>query len=318
VSPAFTLNDPGSTGVTSVTFTASGNLIAGDLNGSAYLWQIGDVQPEATFPSTNGQGIFGVSLNPSGTILATATVNNPSYTKGGVVLWNTATRKPRATLTDPGGHGSGTPGAFTKDGTILAVADSNGEIYLWNPDTAKLTGTLPNPDSQSGQSANWLAFSPRTDYLAAGDGDGTTYLWNIQTRKLVTTFQDPDTHNGINTIAFSPDGTTLATGDGNGNVYLWNVATGALTATLRSPSGDAIGGVAFSPTDGALAVTANNAKDTQNSIYIWNAAHKLVATFHDPNSEAAYRLAFSPDGRYLAAADANAHTYLWNMTWLNP
>jgi WD40 repeat protein len=248
----------------------------------------------------------------------TATVNNPSYTEGSVVLWNTATRKPRATLTDPGGHGSGTPGAFTKDGTILAVADSNGEIYLWNPNTAKLIGVIPNPDSQSGQSANWLAFSPRTGYLAAGDGDGTTYLWNIQTRKLVKTFQDPDTHNGINTIAFSPDGTTLATGDGNGNVYLWNVATGALTATLRSPSGDAIGGVAFSSTDGALAVTANNAKGTQNSIYIWNAAHELVATFHDPNSEAAYRLAFSPDGRYLAAADANAHTYLWDMTWLNP
>jgi WD40 repeat protein len=315
VSPALTLYDPGSTGVTSVAFTASGGLVAGDLNGSAYLWNIASIQVKATFPSTNGHQTFGVSVSPGGTILAVSTVNS-NYTEGSVILWNTETRKPVATLNDPDGHGSGNPVVFTKDGTILAVADSNADVYLWNSATAKLVGALPDPDSESGKNDSGLALSPSTGYLAAGDGDGTTYLWNIQTRQLVSTFHDPNSQGVTGGVAFSPDGTLLAAGDGNGNVYLWNVSTGALAATLHGPAGEAIGGVAFDPKDGIVAATSNNPKATKTAICIWNATHTLVATLHDPHSQGAYRLKFSPSGDVLAVGDANAHTYIWNMNWL--
>jgi WD40 repeat protein len=47
------------------------------------------------------------------------------------------------------------------------------------------------------------------------------------------------------------------------------------------------------------------------------AARTRLATLHDPHSQGPFRLAFSPDGKILAVGDANAHTYLWNMTWLS-
>jgi WD40 repeat protein len=89
---------------------------------------------------------------------------NSNYTEGSVVLWDTATRKPTASLDDPHGHGSGNPhvlsgnpDVFTKDGTILAVADSNGNVYLWNLSTSTLSATLHGP---AGEAIGGVAFGP--------------------------------------------------------------------------------------------------------------------------------------------------------------
>jgi hypothetical protein len=314
VKPMLTLYDPGSTGVPSVAFTRGGDLVAGDLNGTAYLWDIGHVQIQAKFPSTNGQGIFGVTVSPDGSMLAVATLNS-RYNQGSIVLWDVAIRKPVATLNDRNGNGTSNPVVFTADGDTLAVADSNGKVYLWKSATGQPVGVLPDPDSQSGENDSGLAISPRTGYLAAGDGDGTTYLWDIQRRKLVSAFQDRDSKGVTGGVAFSTDGSLLAAGDGNGNVYLWNVATGALAATLHGPAGEAIGGVAFSR-DRILAATADSTNGAKHAICIWNTAHKLAATLQDPSTDPAYRLAFSPDGSELAVGDNNAHTYIWSMSWL--
>ena len=108
VIPAFRLYDPDSTGVYGVAFSQDGStLAAGDLNGSAYLWDVAKVKVAGTFPDSNGEGIFGVALSPDGTMLAASTVNVHGYTKGSIVLWNTSSGKLIDTLNAPNGRAFG-------------------------------------------------------------------------------------------------------------------------------------------------------------------------------------------------------------------
>ena len=79
-----------------------------------------------------------VAYGPGGTTLAAADYN------GNIYLWDIATKKMTATLTDPGSKGVDSV-AYAPDGTTLAAADSNGNIYLWDIATKTITATLTDP-----------------------------------------------------------------------------------------------------------------------------------------------------------------------------
>lgn len=95
--------------------------------------------------------------------------NTPTY------LWDVATEKITATLTDPGGQGTFAV-AFAPDGTTLATGDENGSTYLSDVATHKITATFADPHSQTVLA---VAFAPDGAALATADGNGNTYLWHI-------------------------------------------------------------------------------------------------------------------------------------------
>ena len=91
-------------------------------------------------------------------------------------MWDAATRRLVATLTDPAKRRSVNVVAYSPDGTTLAAGDYNGRTYLWDAATRRLVTTLPGA---LGLSVFGLAFSPDGKTLAAGNQNGI-YLWDTR------------------------------------------------------------------------------------------------------------------------------------------
>lgn len=244
-------------------------------------------------------------------------------------------RKPIATIKDPRGSKGASAGAFSPDGTTLAISDNNGRTYLWGLAARRWIGKLPPGPCQGG--AVQVLFSPDGKTLAViggqrsdGSSSGISCLWNLASGREVATFTvplSPIVHNGVSAsggaagAAFSPDGRTLAIADSNGDTYLWDVATGRQAAVFTDPhatdpdSTTFVDSVAFSPDGRTLAV------GDDRQINIWDlATHRVTAILTDPSggseqdgSGTANALAFSPDGATLAVGDGNGNVYLWDL-----
>ncbi len=249
----------------------------------------------------------GVAFGPSARTLAVGSVNNngnASGTGGSTYVWDIATKKVTATLTDPGREGVAYV-TYGPGGTTLAAADYNGSTYLWDIATRKITATLPDPGSKGVDS---VAYAPGGTTLAAADNNGSTYLWDIATRKITATLPDPGS-KGVDYVAYAPGGTTLAAADYNGSTYLWDIVTRKITATLPDPGSEGVDSVAYAPGGTTLA-----AADFNGSIYLWDiASKKITATLTDPGSKGVDYVAYAPGGTTLAAADTNGSTYLWDI-----
>jgi WD40 repeat protein len=291
----------------------------------------------ATLRPRGSRGTSSAAFSPDGKTLAILGGN------GSTCLWDLATRRQVATVTDPGNDTIGVDGgAFSPGGKTLAIADSNGSTYLWDVATRRLAATLTDPSGVQFESpfVAAVAFSPDGAMLAAGDLDDSTYLRDVATRRAVATLTDPDNgryedSGGIESVAFSKDG-TLAVGDGDGNAYLWDAATRRVIATIFPPinvleanslfyngnadvygevegGGDPIGvSVAFSADGKVLAIGVDYGYGTD----VWNSTGtQQTATVTDPGGDntVAPQLALSPDGGMLAVVDNNGRTYLWRL-----
>ena len=238
--------------------------------------------------------------------LAIGSINNDGSI-GTTYIWDIATRKVTATLTDPGGQGVYSV-AFGPGGTTLAAGGNDGSTYLWDISTRKVIAALPDP---GGYGVFSVAFGPGGTTLAAGDSSGSTYLWDISTRKVTATLPNPGGYE-VSSVAFGPGGTTLAAGarNGGGSTYLWDISTRKVIAALSDPGGLSVQSVAFGPGGTTLA-----AGDSNGSTYLWDiSTRKVTATLSDPGGLSVQSVAFGPGGTTLAAGDSNGSTYLWDIS----
>ena len=205
--------------------------------------------------------------------------------------------------------GENTPaaGAFSPDGTQIAIGYRNGPAKLWSVFSESIEAELPV--FLHGGPATRITFSPDGKLLATSGWSNEAILWDVDTRTIRFTFKHED---AVSAILFSPDGRFLATGSMDTTTKLWDVETGKQFRSfahpeyrrpLAYPSGHTeiyneggIRCIAFSP-DGKFLATGGMFRDRDVKLWdIEQGEQRWSITFE----ESAKSITFSPEGMYVA------------------
>ncbi len=200
-------NDP-YFGNTSVSFSPSGQTVAGAGDQDFYLLNVATGRTSLRVNLARGNVLQDVSFSPDGRMLATGNVD------GRVFLYDVRSRRYRHTL--EGHTDSVLSVAFNPSGLIVASAGLDQTVRLWNVITGALRHTLEGHTYD----VNSVSFRPDGRILASA-GDQTVRLWSVITGEHLRTFHG---HTGfVNGVSFSPDGKTLASAGSDGKILLWSV-----------------------------------------------------------------------------------------------
>ncbi|MGW7640911.1 caspase, EACC1-associated type [Streptomyces decoyicus] len=301
-------------GVMDVAFGPGGSLLAlGIDDGTIALWDVASRQRKATLTDFTGPahlGVTSVAFSPDGAVLAGADSKmrgKDAVRDGTISLWDVATRKRLATLTDPDTV-SVSAVAFSPRGAILASANGIGTISVWSVAARARIGTLTSVVAKAPtttKEVNSIAFSPDGTVLAASTVAGLVELWDVATYEKIATLAG--FASGVGSVAFSPDGKVLAGATAAYAVHLWDIADhkeiATLTYTDERPEGAAavVNSVAFSP-DGTVLAGGTGA----GMLVLWDVATRKIATtlgrFTTFGNSSSVLVTFSPKGRTLAAA----------------
>jgi len=282
----------------SVAFSPDGSTLAvADTGGGALaLWDV--ASQRLTWSKRFPNWLHFVLFSPDGS----AYVSGRAIGRNAIEVWDFKTKVVRHRL-DHNPEGVRGPskrvrcGAFSRDGSLLATGQKNGDLRVWEAQSPRLlhkldgqVGSILAIDchpvdaklaavaGQNGKICLWdllggelqqtlqghehavnsVAFHPQGHLLASAGDDQTVRLWDVTSGKSKHELQRPE--NGrVFAVAFDHSGTVLASGQGNGNIALWRVSTGELETTLEAHAAHVLS-LAFSPKEPLLASGGNDAK----------------------------------------------------------
>ena len=198
--------------------------------------------------------------------------------------------------------GSGLSVAFSPDGKLLAMGDTNGEINLWQLPETQLLIRIKGHASLVFS----VVFSPDSRMLASGSADGTVKLWDCSTGQCLKVLQG---HIGNAwSVAFSPDGHNLATGSGDGTLRCWDLNTGQCLKTLQGHLGQ-VWSVAFSPQGRTLASSG-----ADNTLKLWDVSTGQCLKIFQSDNNQVQSVAFSSDGKILASGGNDSLVRCWDIS----
>ncbi|MBI3865187.1 MAG: protein kinase, partial [Planctomycetia bacterium] len=210
----------------------------------------------------------------------------------------------------PGREWEGRPAGTTIatfDGQLARYArsDENGAISIRSVAGDEELRRLPPPP----EGPAWvLLFSRDGRHLAAkhhqpGDEAASrVQVWNLETGQLVLRPAETMHHSACD---FSPDGRQLALGTTGGEIVLYDLSTGEITRRLTGkPLAHTL---RFHPTQPWLAISS-----LPSAVVEVCAIDGGAVLFSLPHPAGVRGVAWRGDGRFLAAACANYHVYVWN------
>jgi WD40 repeat protein len=250
---------------------------------------LGHSRPISVFPT--------LAWSPDGRTLATG---SPDHT---VVLWDAATRKPRATLA--GHRGWVDALVWSPDGKRIASSDSF-TTCLWDAATGRLRLRLAGSLlTQQGVQVYW----PDTRHVATREKPGVV-VWDAATGRRRATLPCAGSYF-IGNLSWSPDGKQLAI-DNLTSLTLWDLRSGTRRGTLAKPDRQFVD-LAWS-LDGTRIAGLGLGGD---EVFLWDAATgarrtTLSVPLRENFDTSVTRVAWAPDGKSLATGSSNGEVNLWD------
>ena len=255
-----------------------------------------------------------IAYAPNGNTIATASSD------GTVRLWDAATGKSKATLTE---YMRINTAAYSPDGKTIVTGNQDGKVHFWDVSTAALQNTFIG--DKDGIIFN-ITYSPDGKTIAVVSSyNDRVLLRDAKTGKHKATLEHfglidtiflllQNREYDIGPIAYSPDGKTIVTGGDyytieKGTVYLWDARTGTRKSVIFKGPG-AVYTVVFSK-DGKRIIATG---DWKNKVRVWNArTGKELTPAPIDIQNASKRLLHSPDGTTTAQVRQDGIVLLWDV-----
>jgi WD40 repeat protein len=191
--------------------------------------------------------------------------------------------------------------AYSPDGTLLAISNTDTRVCLWQAQRSEELMTLEGH-------ASWVlsvAFSPDGKLLASGSLDRSVKVWDLETGLCLHTLQG---HSGwVWTVAFSPDGQTLVSGSNDQSIKVWNVSTGDCLHTLTYQS-SGVWSVAFS-TDGSLLACGRD----NHSLELWETIPWQPIKVLEGHTNEVRSVLFCPDAQTVVSGSSDSTVRVWDI-----
>jgi WD repeat-containing protein 61 len=145
--------------------------------------------------------------------------------------------------------------AYSADGRRLACGSMGGTVAVFDTATSQLLHTLPGL-SMAVRGLSWGSAAGGASQLAAACDDGHVHLYNAESGQLLA---DCAGHSGAAlSVSLAPGGDSLVSGGADGSVRLWDARTGRCSQALLGEHGEAVWGVAHSPSGAYVASVSDD------------------------------------------------------------
>jgi WD40 repeat protein len=229
--------------------------------------------------------IQGVVFSGGGKLLLTV---GPQETR----IWETATGKKLGDLGGP--KGTGSCGAFSPDGLLLALGGNDQRVHLWDwKKRQEIVQTRRHPDR-----IRCLAFAPDgTTLVSVGDAS-PIHLWDPSTGRPKIALAGHQER--LLSVAYSPDGRMIVTCAWDGTARVWDARAGHEIRQLDvTPKAEKVSESRTPETFGKIVVSP----DSKQAAVARGDEVMVICDLATGREVRRYRgmcLAYSPDGKWVA------------------
>lgn len=263
-------------------------LVTSSYGGDVIVWSKG--QQERRTQVMNGF-VFQLAYAPQTRTLAA--VGQDTF----VALWSDAGRGEMRRI--EGGDVASLAGAFSRDGTRLAVSFADGTVRVYQAADGKELWRVTH-ESKFVQGVAW---GPGDEELWTAAS--TLQCWSGADGKPLRTIDSP--RAPIQSLKISPDDRLIAVAAADSKVHLYDRASGDEVRTLAAAQGR-VKDVAFSPDGRWLVSSAESEIDVQ----IWNVADGSRVNTLLGHEGPTLGLTFSADGSRLFTSSIDGVTIAWD------
>lgn len=193
--------------------------------------------------------------------------------------------------------------AFSSDGKMLAIGETDGNITLWDWKTGKQIRALTGHSN----GIYSLSFSPDGKMLASGSADNTVRIWNPDNGQQIHLFDEYD--GGVFAVRISPDGKLLGTAGKHGSVRVWDIKDHLPLLSLNLPQNESLYAIDFSSDSKEFAYG-----NAHGQVDIWDIQYGEKPTIIQTDRIWITSLHFSSDGKRLLISTGDGRCMIYNRS----